>query len=106
MKRKSLVLECQKQIQCIKYKHIYFLQYQDGTITFHLADNKQILHAQLLKEVEAMLPEYFVKVNRNIIINLQHLVSYFKSSQKILLANGLEFTVTRRNVPILLDRIM
>ena len=106
MKRKSLVLECQKQIQCIKYKHIYYLQYQDGAITIHLTNDSKLLHCQALSEVEDKLPDHFVKVNRNIIINLRHMASYLKASQKILLTNGLEFPVSRRNIPALLDQIM
>lgn len=106
MQRKNLILECQKQIQCIRFKHISHLHYQDGAISIHLTGDKRVLHCVGLKELEARLPENFVRINRNIIINLNYLSAYYKASQKVVLESGHEFDVSRRNVGALLQKIV
>ncbi|MCT4590157.1 MAG: LytTR family transcriptional regulator [Carboxylicivirga sp.] len=98
MRKKTLLLECQKQIQRIKLKDICYLHYQDGIISFYMVDNRRLLHCNTLKGLENKLTNNFVRISRNIIINLNYLSAYFKSSHKVTLVTGKEFTVSRRNV--------
>jgi len=105
MKRKCLILECQKQIQKVKYTDIYYLKYQEGSISIGMADDKNLLCCLSLKEIENLLSDDFIKINRNVIINLRYLTAYIKASRKVLLENGLQFYVSRRNVTPLLIKI-
>ncbi|GEM_PF-5399895 len=105
MKKKYLVLECQQKIQSIKLKHICYLHYQDGSITIHLRDNSKILHCESLKNIEQQLSDRFVRINRNIIINLKYSTAYFKASGKVSLTSGVQFSITRRNLPEFLKQL-
>ncbi|WP_439182235.1 LytR/AlgR family response regulator transcription factor [Carboxylicivirga taeanensis] len=105
MNTKFLLLECQKQIKRIRLSEVYYLQYQDGHICFYLTDNKKELHCQLLKTLEEQLPDYFVRINRNVIINLNYLTVYFKTTPKVVMTNGQEFDVSRRNVARLIKKL-
>ncbi|TRX63986.1 LytTR family DNA-binding domain-containing protein [Carboxylicivirga sp. M1479] len=106
MKKSTLILECQNQVQRIKCQHIVYLQYQQGAIRIWLNNNTQKQHSKSLRVVEQSLPDNFVKINRNVIINLHYLSAYFKTSQKVVLENGVEFDVSRRNASPLLGKIL
>ncbi|MCU4156716.1 LytTR family transcriptional regulator DNA-binding domain-containing protein [Carboxylicivirga sp. A043] len=106
MIKKCLILECQKKIQRIAYEQIYYFHYQDGAITIHLTGNKTVLHCLCLKDLEAKLPVCFTRLNRNVIINLNHVSAYFKASQKVVMENGQEFDVSRRNIVFLMEKLL
>ncbi|MBK3518577.1 LytR/AlgR family response regulator transcription factor [Carboxylicivirga marina] len=105
MLKKCLILECQQKIQRVPYKHICYLQYAQGAITIYLSGDITLSHCEQLKDLENSLPNYFVRINRNVIINLNYLSAYFKVLQKVQMENGKEFDVSRRNTTQLLEKI-
>ncbi len=101
----SLVIECSKQLRKLKYDEISHLYYLDGVITIELANETKAMCCSALKELEEKLPDYYVRINRNAIINIAFLIAYYKQNQKVTMENGKSFTVTRRNIPNLVEKI-
>jgi len=106
MNKSCLILECQKQILRVELTSIYYMQYQEGITTIHRQGDKQLLSCQALKDLQQQLSGSFVRINRNIIINLSYLSAYKKNSRTVLLEDGSQFSVSRRNIGPLLDKIM
>jgi len=82
------------------------MQYQEGITTIHMQGDKQLFSCQLLKDLQQQLSGSFVRINRNVIINLSYLSAYKKNSRTVLLEDGSQFSVSRRNIGPLLDKIM
>ncbi len=101
----SLIIECSHQLRKVHLTEIYHLFYIDGVITIELNNGEKLMCCIALKELEDKLSASFVRINRNTIINILFLVAYFKNTQKVTMENGRSFTVSRRNVPLLINRM-
>jgi len=77
----------------------------DGVITIELANDEKILCCMALKGIEDKLPDEYVKINRNTIINIIFLVAFHKHTPKVTMENGRSFYVSRRNIPALLNKM-
>lgn len=68
------------------YTHIY------------LANNKKILVARLLKEYEELLEKFgYLRTHQSFLINVDHVSRYNKVDNSILMTNGSEIPISRRN---------
>lgn len=101
----SLVIECSQQLRKVKFDEICHMYYIDGVITIESVNNSKILCCSALKDIEQKLPDNYVRINRNAIINIDYLIAYYKQSQKVTMENGKSFTVTRRNTSCLVEKM-
>ncbi|MBS2098707.1 LytTR family DNA-binding domain-containing protein [Carboxylicivirga linearis] len=105
MMNSSLILNCTQQYRKINLTEVCHMYYIDGVITIELHDEEKILCCMALKEIEDKLPQEFVKINRNTIINVLFLVAFYKHTPKVTMENGRSFTVSRRNISMLVKKI-
>jgi len=96
--KKSIIIECQKRIKKIKFKEILYFVYQNERMLIETL-NGSFVNCQSLKKIKKVLPEAFLKINRNVIINPYFVASVEKQQKKVLMINGREFSVSRRQMP-------
>lgn len=95
---KYLKLECTKYIRKIRTSDIHCIISQDGQLTLELVSDDKLLHCAPLKELEQQLPDKFIKVNRNVIINTASVASIQKVTKIVTLTNGREVSISRRQM--------
>ncbi|WP_299525909.1 LytTR family DNA-binding domain-containing protein [Winogradskyella sp.] len=73
-------------------KDIIYIQSDKYYVHVHTKAEKRLIRITL-KRLEAILPKDFIRINKSVIINTQHIsqIEYQKNSSRILLTNGGEF---------------
>jgi two-component system LytT family response regulator len=74
---------------------------------FLLTDNKKIIVSKTLKEYEAQLSDdFFMRINRSVIVNLSYVVKYRKGDGGTLeLSDGAEVEVSPQRKDTLLQKL-
>lgn len=88
------------QNQDILLSHIsYFSQYEHDRIT-HIHSKEIIEKGKTLKEIHALLPNYFIQINRSEIINMYHVENVKRDV--VLMDDGTQLYASRRREKILM----
>ncbi len=99
---KYLKLECAKYIRKIRISDIHCIISQDGQLTLEMVSDDKLLHCAPLKELEQQLPDTFIKINRNVIINTASVASIQKVTKIVTLTNGRDVSISRRQMPLVI----
>lgn len=68
----------------------------DNYLSCFISENSEnFVCTKSLKELEQILPSYFIRINRNVIINSNKIVKYTKKSREIILVNNTKYIVFR-----------
>ncbi len=104
MNNSSLFIDVGQQLRRVELENVLHMQYAQGATTIEMINNK-LMCCTTLKEVQNHLPAHFIRINRNVIINVKHLSAYYKQSQLVDMAGGRRFSVSRRSVPLLMEQM-
>lgn len=55
----------------LKWHEIVYLEKNENYLTFHTIDKKKILSRQNMNDAEEMVPEYFCRIHKSYVVNLQ-----------------------------------
>jgi DNA-binding LytR/AlgR family response regulator len=99
---KKLILKNEQEIRIINVDELLAVTVTDYLCKFEIENSKDFICSKSLSEVEKLLPENFIRINRNAIINSYKIVGFNKKSRKISLTNNSEYNVSIRN----LDKII
>ena len=72
-----------------KLRHDIYITIEDYLVTFHLENNETFSYCKPLKKVVKLLPNYFIQINRNTLINSRKIKKVIKSKREIVLVCGL-----------------
>gem|GEM_PF-409818 len=93
---KMIAVSNRSGVEFIRAENILSLE-ADGKYTLvETRDGKSVLSSKNLKEIEAILPEIFVRVHHSYIVNLLSCRSFLKDTHMIVLENGKEIPVSVR----------
>lgn len=67
----------------IDYEDILYISSDNNYCNIHLTNSKTMLVSRTLKDIETILPDYFIRVHRGYIVNRNH-VHLLNTTQKIL----------------------
>lgn len=81
------------------------MHYVEGATTIEMLNKNNLICCTTLIELQQHLPANFIRINRNVIINIQHMVAYYKQSQVVNMMDGRSFTVSRRSVSHLMRQM-
>jgi len=98
------LIENESKVQKVYLSEIIYIIYEDYTATFQLLTTKKYGNKSL-KETVANLPPFFVRINRNCIVNSLAIVEFIKKDRSLILSNGESLTVSHRNVNRILDKL-
>ncbi len=98
MKTQHLILKERDSYTRIKFDHITKIVVNGDCVTIHKEQKGKTTISRSLKSIKENLPEDFVYINRNIIVNTLK-ATKFQSKEKILtLENGEKLQVSTRRV--------
>ena len=104
----KLAVHHNEKVVLVNIEDVISIQANEGICQLKLTDNKHYHSTKDLKLFEGMLKEIgnFVRISRNIILNLDFLKSYEKGELCVLhMQNGDEFEVSRRKKAEVLSKI-
>lgn len=102
--QKRISLSTAEGIYLLEKASIIRIEAMSNYCTFYLTENKKIVVSKTLKEYETLLTdEYFFRVNRSVIVNLNYVNRYRKGNGGTLeMADGMEIEVSpQRKVDLL-----
>lgn len=72
-----------------------------------LSDKRRVLVGRKLGEMEACLPDYFLRIHHSHVVNLHHVLKFIKNCNSyVMLSNGEELPVSKSRRKDLLERFM
>jgi DNA-binding LytR/AlgR family response regulator len=101
----SIFIDIGHQLRKVDLEQVIHLYYVDGATTIEMSHDTKVVCCTTLKELFQHLPHYFLRINRNVIINVKYITAYYKLSQSVSMSNGRNFIVTRRNVTQLVSQM-
>ncbi len=101
---KYLILKSSKYIRKIRISDIHCIISQDGQLTLEMIMDDKLLHCASLKELEQQLPDTFIRINRNVIINTASVACIQRVTKIVTLVNGREVSISRRQMPLVIKK--
>lgn len=96
-KSQKIILNTSDSMSVIEIKNIVRCEAEDSYTHFFLNDRKKVMVAKSLKNYEELLHEHsFVRTHKSHLINLNHLDSFDKKSNSVLLSDGCSVPVSVR----------
>lgn len=103
----KIALPVSTGLEFVNQEDILRIEGENMYSTFYLKNGNKIMISRTLKDVERMVGQWhFVRVHKSSIINLNHVNKYIKGERgRIILSDGSEVEVSRRNKSELMGRI-
>lgn len=96
---KKVVFPTKNGYQIVKVSNILFCQADINYSTIHLIDGTSFTIVSTLKNLEETLPETsFFRCHKSFLVNINHIKTYDKSRDKIVLDSGKEVDIATRRV--------
>lgn len=84
---------------------ILYVQVDLECASFYLADGSRYSCSKSLKNLISILPDFFVKINRNCLVNSHKIVEFKLKTRHVLLAGGYCLPVSTRNITAVKSRL-
>ena len=91
MDGEKLILRNENEIHFIKMGNLLAITVEDYLCHFHIENEAVFVCTKALKEIALQLPDYFIKINRNCIVNIKHVKSLCIKKKSVKLSSGLSF---------------
>lgn len=98
---KYLLIENPTYTHKVKVSDITCIIAQEGRLRIETITDDEFFHCQTLKHLEKQLPDYFIRLCRNVLVNGIYLTGLDKATKTVLLENGRELPVSRRQMPFI-----
>ena len=85
-------------IKRICTEYILFIVVDGDCLTFHMQDNEQFTCMKSLATIEKVLPDHFVRIYRNCLVNANKISEVNVRMRKVILVNGKELSISFRNM--------
>lgn len=105
MLQKKLILECDTKIELIDTTKITYISIDTYSTEIHFTDNYKCYSNKSLNFFESSLPDNFVRVNRNTIINISYIMKINKITRKIQIEKNIVICVSFRQMKNLIKRL-
>lgn len=86
------------------YEDLLVVECDKPFICFYLKEKKFLLQCSL-ESVAKSLKEYFIQVNRQVIVNMKHVdrIIYQQTSYWVMMKNGVQYKISERREKIVRD---
>ncbi|MDR0874467.1 MAG: LytTR family transcriptional regulator [Prevotellaceae bacterium] len=98
MKHTAFTVRNETEIKAIHFDSLLAVTVDNYLCTFYLEGNDEFICTKKLKDIERILPEYFIKIRRNTIINAKKVNSLQTKECKISLFGNHTFKCVAKNV--------
>jgi len=103
--KQKIILKNEQEIRVIYLENLISVGVQDYLCTFTSENLPDFTCTHTLANIEKLLPENFIRISRNTIVNIENVISFNKKQRKILLSNNMEYRIAVRKLDILLKRL-
>jgi DNA-binding LytR/AlgR family response regulator len=91
----------EKEIRIIRLENLIAITVENYLSTFIMEDVSCFSCTQSLKETLPSLPNFFIQINRNCIVNANKIKSIDLKNKQVLMQNDLKYSVSLRNIKAL-----
>jgi DNA-binding LytR/AlgR family response regulator len=102
---KDLVLKNEKEIRVISVNSLFAVKVEDYICTFYIENENDFSCTKSLKEIKLSLPDHFIKINRNTIINFKKMKSINLKRREIFMFSGNSFIYSACNYRLIREYI-
>ena len=102
---KKIVVRNEKEIRIILIDSLLSITVDNYLCTFYLENYIKFSCTKSLKDLESLLPEHFLRINRNIIINEHKIQSVDCKNKTILLISGDSYSYSVRKNNLIKQRL-
>jgi len=96
-KYKVFTVRNETEIRMIRFDSLLAVTVDNYLCTFYMEKEENFTCTKKLNDVENILPEYFIKIRRDTIINSHKIKSLCIKDKKILLYSGYSFKYSAKN---------
>jgi len=105
MLQKKLIIDSETKIDLINTTKITHITIDTCSSYIHFADNSKYSCNKSLIYFETTLPDTFIRVNRNSIINIEYIENINKIARKITIEKGVVLCISCRQMKNLIKRL-
>jgi DNA-binding LytR/AlgR family response regulator len=96
-----ITIQNEKEMRIIYAKDLLAVKVEDYICTFYFEDEKPFHCTKSLKETISLLPDFFIQINRNCIININKVKFIDLKNKKIQMQSDKTFQVSVRKSQLL-----
>lgn len=101
----KIIVRNEKEIRIIYLESLLAIRVNDYLCTFFIENNLNFSCTKSLNEVESLLPKYFIRINRNIVINEHKIQSVDFKNKTIKLISGESYAYSIRKNNLIKERL-
>ncbi|MBE6312550.1 MAG: LytTR family transcriptional regulator [Bacteroidales bacterium] len=105
MVQKFIAVSNEKEIRIIPLNALYAVRVENYLCTLYYDETKRFACTKTIKEMQLLLPDYFCKVNRNLLLNVTAIVSVNLKRRTIEMKSGDSFDYSRRSLSSIKEKI-
>jgi DNA-binding LytR/AlgR family response regulator len=105
MKNNFIVIKNHNSLHKIRINHIEWIKVFGDCITIILDNNKRIGASRTLKSIKSELPDEFVPINRNMLVNTEKVVELKTNERVVILDNKEVLPVSVRRLKKLKEHL-
>jgi len=94
---KTIVVKTKEETRVIRVKLLLAVEVNDYVCRFHIKDEPSFSCTDSLSKIQTELPDYFFRISRFCIINVQYVQSIDSKRREVKLAGNLIFRFSVRN---------
>ena len=98
---KRFIVKNENEIRIIQGESLLAVEVNDYLCTFHIENESSFSCVESLEKTVAKLPDYFIRISRNCIVNTLHIKSIDFKNRKVKLSGNKVFSFSVRNAKVL-----
>jgi DNA-binding LytR/AlgR family response regulator len=98
---KKISVKNESEIRIIRLENLIAITVENYLSTFIIENAPHFSCTYSLKKAVSLLPDLFIQINRNCIVNANKIESINLKNKKVLMPNNLSYSVSLRNIKIL-----
>jgi DNA-binding LytR/AlgR family response regulator len=93
----SIVIRNEQEIRIIHVENLLAVKVENYICTFYVENETSFSCTKSLKETIAELPDFFLQINRNCIVNTNKIKTISLKHRKITIQGGITYSFSERN---------
>ena len=105
MDREKIIVRNDHEIRSIEIDRLLAIVVRDYLCSFYIENEPTFTCSKSLKEVNELLPDFFVRINRNCIVNAPRVKTVNLTTNLVIFSGNLSFKYSKRRIKLLKDII-
>ena len=96
-----LMVRNESEMRIIRFEFLLSIEVSDSVCTFYLENESPFSCVKSLREIQMKLPDFFIQIDRNCIINIRHVKSIDFKNREVKLTGNKVCSFSVRNAHVL-----